>query len=167
VQLPEDSDQRTEARIKRKCGNAAAAAAEFVEAIIVRLTALLQGRPIDLTDIALNMTGIGDLEQRVCDIARQIPAGATLTYGEIATRLGDRLLAREVGRALGRSPFPLIVPCHRVLAAGGKAGGFSASGGVNTKLRLLAIEGVHFAAAPSPPPKRPGGTQLGLFDGAP
>jgi methylated-DNA-[protein]-cysteine S-methyltransferase len=64
-----------------------------------------------------------------------------MTYGEIADRLGDKLLAREVGTALGQNPCPIIMPCHRVLAAGGKTGGFSASGGVVTKLRLLTIEG--------------------------
>ena len=72
---------------------------------------------------------------------RQIPPGETLTYGEIATRLGDRLLARDVGAALGKNPWPIVVPCHRVTAAHGGAGGFSAFGGVGTKHRLLRIEG--------------------------
>ena len=70
-----------------------------------------------------------------------------MTYGEIAERLGDKLLAREVGTALGQNPCPIIMPCHRVLAAGGKTGGFSAPGGVVSKLRLLTIEG----AQPSGP----------------
>ena len=86
-------------------------------------------------------------ERRVYDVARTIAPGATLTYGEIAARLGDRGLARDVGQALGRNPFPLIVPCHRVLAAGGKVGGFSANGGVTTKLRLLTIEGARTSDA--------------------
>ena len=73
-------------------------------------------------------------------IARTIPAGDTLTYGQIATRLGDPSLAREVGQALAKNPFPIVVPCHRVIAAGGKLGGFSARGGVSTKQRLLSIE---------------------------
>ena len=64
-----------------------------------------------------------------------------MTYGEIAERLGDKSLARAVGQAMGENPTPIIMPCHRVLAAGGKTGGFSASGGVVTKLRLLTIEG--------------------------
>jgi O-6-methylguanine DNA methyltransferase len=76
-------------------------------------------------------------DRRVYDVARTIAPGATLSYGEISARLGARDLAREVGQALGRNPFPIIVPCHRVLAAGGKAGGFSANGGIMTKLRLL------------------------------
>ena len=75
--------------------------------------------------------------------------GATLSYGEISTRLGARDLAREVGQALGRNPFPIIVPCHRVLAAGGKAGGFSANGGITTKLRLLTIERARTSDTPT------------------
>src|SRR5229473_2207847 len=83
-------------------------------------------------------------------IGVQLPeAGATLSYGEIAARLGERGLARDVGQALGRNPLPLIVPCHRVLAAGGKAGGFSANGGVTTKLRLLTIERARTSDAPT------------------
>ena len=88
-------------------------------------------------------------DRRVYEITRTIAAGATLSYGDIAARLGDRGLAREVGQALGRNPFPLIVPCHRVLAAGGKAGGFSANGGVTTKLRLLTIERARTSDAPT------------------
>ncbi len=86
------------------------------------------------------MDAVEPFERRVYDVARTIPVGHTLTYGQIATRLGDRLLAREVGQALGRNPFPIVVPCHRVLAANGKLGGFSAPGGVATKQRLLEIE---------------------------
>ena len=74
-------------------------------------------------------------------LTRAIPRGATRTYGEVAAELGDPGAARAVGQALGRNPFPIIVPCHRVLAAAGRPGGFSAHGGVATKLRLLAIEG--------------------------
>jgi methylated-DNA-[protein]-cysteine S-methyltransferase len=86
------------------------------------------------------MDAVEPFEQRVYEVARTIPAGQTLTYGQIATRLGDRLLARDVGQALGRNQFPIVVPCHRVLAASGKLGGFSAPGGVATKQRLLEIE---------------------------
>ncbi len=78
---------------------------------------------------------------------RKIQAGETLTYGEIAARLGDPVQAREVGQSLGRNPWPIIVPCHRVTAANGKTGGFSAHGGVTTKLRLLAIESAHATSA--------------------
>ena len=81
-------------------------------------------------------------------MARSIPPGATLTYGELAMRIGEPQAARAVGQALGANPFPIIVPCHRVLAAGGKSGGFSADGGVRTKLRLLQIEGAPLGGVP-------------------
>lgn len=83
---------------------------------------------------------IPDFNRRVYAIARQIPPGRTMTYGEIAQRLGDKALARAVGQAMGENPTPIVMPCHRVLAASGKTGGFSAPGGVATKLRLLTIE---------------------------
>jgi O-6-methylguanine DNA methyltransferase len=95
------------------------------------------------------MDGVPEFDRRVYAVARDIAPGATLSYGEIAARLGERGLARDVGQALGRNPFPLIVPCHRVLAAGSKAGGFSANGGVTTKLRLLTIERARTSDAPT------------------
>src|SRR6516164_1571350 len=103
----------------------------------------------DLSAAALDMDGVAEFDRRVYEVARSIAPGATLSYGEIAARLGERGLARDVGQALGRNPFPLIVPCHRVLAAGGKAGGFSANGGVTTKLRLLTIERARTSDAPT------------------
>ncbi|WP_372524710.1 methylated-DNA--[protein]-cysteine S-methyltransferase [Piscinibacter sp.] len=112
-----------------------------VQAAIDGIVALLRGEPVDLRGVALDMDGVPPLHRRVYEVARDIAPGATLSYGEISARLGDPGSARAVGQALGRNPFPLIVPCHRVLAAGGKAGGFSAPGGVTTKLRLLEIEG--------------------------
>jgi methylated-DNA-[protein]-cysteine S-methyltransferase len=87
------------------------------------------------------MARVSPFDRQVYEVARTIPAGGTMTYGEIAAQLGDRAVAREVGQALARNPFPILVPCHRVLAAGGRIGGFSANGGVATKRRLLAIDG--------------------------
>jgi methylated-DNA-[protein]-cysteine S-methyltransferase len=86
------------------------------------------------------MDSMSDFDRRVYEIARSIPPGRVLTYGEVASRLGiDN--ARAIGQALGRNPIAVIVPCHRIVAAGGKLGGFSAPGGATTKRRLLAIEG--------------------------
>jgi len=100
--------------------------------------------------VALDWTGVGAFERRVYEVARAIRPGATLTYGEVAARLGETpLAAREVGQALGRNPFPIVVPCHRVVAAGGKSGGFSARGGAATKLKLLRIEGAEAAGPPT------------------
>lgn len=106
----------------------------------------LAGEPTDLSGIPLDVSRTPEFHVRVYEIARAIPAGETLTYGEIAERLGDKLLARDVGQALGKNPWPIVVPCHRVTAAGGKLGGFSARGGQRTKLKLLAIEGAKAAS---------------------
>jgi methylated-DNA-[protein]-cysteine S-methyltransferase len=105
------------------------------------ITSLLRGEPIDLLDVVLDLDGVPEFHRRVYELTRQILPGETRTYGELATALGEPGAARAVGQALGRNPFPIVVPCHRVLAAGGKYGGFSAPGGVTTKLRLLEIEG--------------------------
>jgi methylated-DNA-[protein]-cysteine S-methyltransferase len=142
VQLPEANEKTTRARLLRRyAGARETAPSEDVGRAIDGIVALLAGKPHDLTGVVIDDDGIPAFNRRVYAIARTIPPGATMTYGEIAERLGDKSLAREVGRAMGENPTPIIMPCHRVLAAGGKSGGFSASGGVVTKLRLLTIEG--------------------------
>jgi methylated-DNA-[protein]-cysteine S-methyltransferase len=117
-------------------------------ATVEGIRALLRGEKADLTSAPLDLSRTPEFHARVYDVARAIPAGETLTYGEIAEKLGDKLLARDVGQALGKNPWPIVVPCHRVTAAGGKPGGFSARGGVSTKLKLLRIEGAKAAAQP-------------------
>jgi methylated-DNA-[protein]-cysteine S-methyltransferase len=117
---------------------------------VVSIKALASAGRADFSQIALDMDQIEAFDRSVYDVARAIAAGATLTYGEIAARLGDRSLARAVGGALGRNPWPLIVPCHRVTAANGALGGFSAYGGRAAKLRLLAIERAAAADADLP-----------------
>ena len=105
-----------------------------------RIAALLRGEPDDLRSIPLDMDGVGPFARRVYEAARAIPPGRTATYGEIARRVGSPRSARAVGQALGRNPFALVVPCHRVLGASGALCGFSARGGTAVKRRLLAIE---------------------------
>ncbi len=105
------------------------------------IVGLLRGEATDLSAVALDMDRVPAFHRRVYEVARTIAPGKTLSYGQVATRLGMPNSARAVGQALGRNPFAIVVPCHRVLAAGGKAGGFSADGGVTTKLRLLSLEG--------------------------
>ena len=90
---------------------------------------------------ALDLGATGDFERAVYAAARAIPAGTTITYGTLAARVGDPGQARAVGQALGRNPWPIVVPCHRITAADGRMGGFSAPGGTRTKLKLLEIEG--------------------------
>ncbi len=141
VQLPEAHVAGTRARLLRRLPQAEARTPPAaVQRAIEGIVALLAGEPVDLGDVPLDMDGVPEFHRRVYALARQIPPGRTLTYGEIATALGEPEAARAVGQALGRNPFTIVVPCHRVLAAGGRPGGFSARGGVNTKLRLLAIE---------------------------
>jgi len=142
VGFPEGSEQATRKRILRRHPSASDASPPGrVQAVIDDIVALLAGEPRDLGRVAIDTDGLPEFNRRVYEIARAIPPGATLSYGEVAERLGDRHLAREVGEALSQNPLPIIVPCHRVLAAGGRVGGFSAYGGIRTKLRLLSIEG--------------------------
>jgi methylated-DNA-[protein]-cysteine S-methyltransferase len=150
VQLPEASEARTRARMRRRFpGAPEAPPPPSVQRAIEGIVQLLQGDAIDLAAVALDMAGVPSFDRRVYEVARTIPTGATLSYGDIATRLSAPGEARAVGQALGQNPFPLVVPCHRVLGAGGKVGGFSANGGIATKLRLLSIEGARTSSAPT------------------
>jgi methylated-DNA-[protein]-cysteine S-methyltransferase len=149
VQLPERSESATRNRMARRYPAARAAApSALAQRAIAGIVALLGGEPRDLADIVVDLAAASDFNRHVYAVARGIGPGATLTYGEIAERLGDRALARDVAQALSENPCPIIVPCHRVLAAGGKTGGFSGPGGVATKLRLLSIEGAQVEDGP-------------------
>jgi methylated-DNA-[protein]-cysteine S-methyltransferase len=150
VQLPEACDSTTRGRLLQRVPHASEASAPAqVQRAIDGIVALLQGEATDLSFVMLDMERVPPFHRRVYEITRSIPPSETLTYGEVATRLGAPGSARAVGQALGRNPFAIIVPCHRVLAAGGKAGGFSASGGITTKLQLLSIEGRQPTNAPT------------------
>jgi len=150
VQLPMGSEEKTRARIRQRHGEIAESKpTSEVQGAIDGIIELLSGKPNDLRDIELDLDGVPEFHRGVYDIARTIPPGQTMTYGDIAKRLGGVELSREVGQALGRNPCPIVVPCHRVLAAGNKPGGFSANGGVVTKLKMLAIEGTPVNHTPS------------------
>jgi len=150
VSLPGASDGRTRNRIRqRHPGAVEAAPPADIRQAIDAIVALLGGEPRDLSSLALDMDGVPELHRRVYEIARTIPPGETRTYGEVARRLGDPRQARAVGQALAQNPFAIVVPCHRVLAAGGRTGGFSAPGGTATKLRILEIEGATARAIPT------------------
>jgi methylated-DNA-[protein]-cysteine S-methyltransferase len=146
VQLPELDAAATRQRMLERFPDAREA---MPPAVIVEvrdaIVALLHGEKPDLSSVALDMEAVPTFHRRVYEAARAIMPGETLTEGA----------ARAVGQALGRNPFPIIVPCHRVLAASGKLGGFSAHGGIETKRKLLEIEGVSpgtpslFESAPS------------------
>jgi methylated-DNA-[protein]-cysteine S-methyltransferase len=142
VQLPEGREEKTRARVLRRLpGAREGEPPRAVARAVAAIQALLRGEASDLSGVALDMQGVSDFQRRVYEAVRRIPPGQTRSYGEVAALLGERGLARAVGVALGRNPFPLVVPCHRVLAASGRLGGFSAQGGVTTKLRLLRLEG--------------------------
>jgi methylated-DNA-[protein]-cysteine S-methyltransferase len=152
VQLPERSTGATRARLRKRFPDLAERtpspeAAQALDGMV----ALLNGDQTDLTGIRLDLTGVPDFHRKAYEIARTIPPGATLSYGDIATRLNAPGSARAVGQAMGNNPFAIIVPCHRVVAADGRIGGFSATGGSVTKIRMLAIE-------------RPDAAELTLFD---
>lgn len=154
--LPAASDGRLRARLERSFPDVVEAAPPgWVEAAKAAVVRLLSGEPEAFEDLPLDLAALADFERRVLELTRQIPVGETRTYGEIAAALGTPGAARAVGRALGANPIPIIIPCHRVLAAGGKSGGFSAPGGASTKLKILEIEGA-----------RRGG-ELELFDRLP
>ncbi len=121
--------------------------AEPDAALSARIIAYAEGEHVEFDDVPLDLAGLPDFAVAVYRDILGLRWGDTTTYGEIARRLGDVQLSRAVGQALGANPIQLIVPCHRVLAAGGKYGGFSAPGGVDSKLRMLRLEG----AAVDPP----------------
>jgi methylated-DNA-[protein]-cysteine S-methyltransferase len=152
VQLPERAADATRARLLRAHPEAEESTGSLPPEIVRAIdgmTGLLSGDRDDLRDVPVDLDGVPEFNRRVYDIARRIDPGDTMTYGEIAAQLGSPHDSRAVGQALGHNPVPLIVPCHRVLAAGGKLGGFSARGGVTTKLRLLDIEGAEPGGQPS------------------
>ncbi len=159
VQLPEGNTDATRARMRKRFSEAVERAPDgLAQQAIHGIVALLNGERRNLSDVAIDDSATPEFNARVYRIVRQIPPGQTLTYGEVAERLGDKTLARAVGQAMGQNPCPVVMPCHRVLAAsdrnGAKTGGFSAPGGVVTKLKLLTIEGA-----------QPGGPTL--FDALP
>jgi len=125
-----------------------------IRAAIDGIVAVLAGQPVDLRWIPLDEAGLDPFRRSVYDATRGIAVGRTATYGEIARTIGrgDAEGAREVGAALARNPFPIVVPCHRVVGANGKLTGFSAPGGLETKRRMLELEGA------------PGYGQQALFD---
>ena len=150
VNLPEGSEESTRAGVVKRFPEAAEAKPDAeVQKIIGEVVALIAGDKIDFSHVTLDHAPLPEFSKRVYEIVRTIPIGQTLTYGDIAKKLGDVSLSREIGQAMGRNPTPVIMPCHRVVAASGKTGGFSAPGGVDTKMKLLSIERRHGNHAPT------------------
>jgi methylated-DNA-[protein]-cysteine S-methyltransferase len=147
--LPERDQTVARASLLRRFpGVATAEPPPDVASVMDGIRALLRGEKPTLHEAQLDLARVPQFNARVYTITRQIPPGETMTYGAIALKIGDRHLAQAIGGVLGRNPWPIIVPCHRVTAAGGKLGGFTARGGTRTKLKLLAIEGAPAGAQP-------------------
>ncbi|ATC23628.1 methylated-DNA--[protein]-cysteine S-methyltransferase [Caulobacter vibrioides] len=150
VQLPEATPGAAWARLRKRFPDAVEAdPPPELEAVIDRVRDLLAGDRDDLADIVLDVKGQSAFNLRVYAIARAIPPGETSTYGQVARALGEPGAARAVGKALGENPWPIVVPCHRVLGSSGSMGGFSASGGSATKAQLLTIEKARTSGAPT------------------
>jgi methylated-DNA-[protein]-cysteine S-methyltransferase len=113
----------------------------FVREAIHGMVAVMAGMARDLRDVPLDDRAIDPFRRAVYAATREIAPGTTRSYGEVARSIGYPDGAREVGAALARNPFPIVVPCHRVVAANGALTGFSAPGGLATKRRMLALEG--------------------------
>lgn len=141
-QLPEATMELTESRIAQNSGGRKSSEQPLhMSKIIKRVCEHFKGVVQDFRNVPVDLDGVGPFARKVYEAAREIPVGQTVTYAELANALGQPAATRAVGRALGRNPIPLIIPCHRVLAAHGKPGGFSAHGGRVTKAKLLAMEG--------------------------
>jgi methylated-DNA-[protein]-cysteine S-methyltransferase len=142
VQLPEARELETRRRLFQLYPDAREMRAPLnVEIAIEGMVALLRGQPADLAEVVLDMSGIANFNRRVYELARGIPWGETRTYGEIAARMRASGASHSVAQAIGKNPFMLIVPCHRVLEAGHYADKISPHGGSISKRRLLSIEG--------------------------
>lgn len=141
TRLPDVEPDLTKRSLARGTGGGEGNPSDTIQRAIKAIQLLLDGERKDLSFIHCDMKHAKPFALRVYDVARAIPVGKTMTYGIIAEQLGDKQLSQKVGQILGRNPLPIIVPCHRVLGANGKLTGFSATGGIKTKLKMLEIEG--------------------------
>jgi methylated-DNA-[protein]-cysteine S-methyltransferase len=137
--LPQSDGSAVERRL-RAAAVRCEAPPPAIRKVIGEIQRYFEGARIDFASAALDLSAVDDFRRSVYQAARGIPFGRTITYGALARSIGAPEAARDVGQALGRNPIPLIVPCHRIVASGGKLGGFSAPGGRTTKQRMLALE---------------------------
>lgn len=150
--LPERERVSVELRLVRQCACHAVPAQQqpaWIVGLIQSIIAYARGEIVDFMAVPVDLADVDDFRRAIYAAARELPFGETTTYGELASKAGHTGLARETGAALGANPVPLVIPCHRILAAGGKIGGFSAPGGSVTKTRMLALEGVRVGPPPA------------------
>jgi methylated-DNA-[protein]-cysteine S-methyltransferase len=151
-QLPSQHANQTERNLLRRTANATPGAPPaWVDEIVERAKRYYAGESIDFSDVVVDLSELNEFSRKIYTTLRNFEWGKTTTYGALAKQLGveDWEGARDVGQAMGKNQVPLIIPCHRVLAAGNKIGGFSAPGGAETKQRMLELEGV--SLGPEPP----------------
>src|SRR5271165_6592067 len=153
-QLPVKSAEAADRLMRRRADGAdPGALPEDVAGIVAAAKRYFDGEETDFSQVRLDLDGENAFFSQIYDALRRVGWGRTTTYGALAKEIGaGREAARDVGEAMARNPAPLIIPCHRVLAAGGKIGGFSAPGGSKTKIRMLELEGVRVAPPPAPQP---------------
>lgn len=163
ITLPEASDAATRQRLTRSAPTATesseASAPPAIAAAIALIVQHVRGEMAALDTIVLVMDDVPAFHRQVYEATRKIPRGHTVSYGALAQALGKPGAARAIGQAMGQNPFPIVVPCHRVLAAHHATGGFSAHGGVETKARLLAAEGTILVTQPELPFAAPPSTR--------
>lgn len=142
VSFPEACDDKTRAHLRRRApGAEETAPTDEIARLIEDIVSLFNGEARDLSYARLDMEGVGHFERAVYALSLGIKPGEAKTYGDLAKALGDVAQSRRVGQALGRNPFPIVVPCHRIVGASGAMTGFSAPGGAELKRKLLKIEG--------------------------
>jgi methylated-DNA-[protein]-cysteine S-methyltransferase len=161
VQLPEKDRETTERRLAAKSHGTTVDPPPWVAALIVDIQKYCVGEKIDFSNVAVDLGGMDDFSRRIYTALRGVGFGDTVTYGDLAKQLGLSGWegARDIGAAMGSNRVPIVIPCHRVLAAGNKPGGFSAYGGIKTKQKLLALEGVSLDKpdkTDNEPPRLPG-----------
>ncbi len=146
--LPTGSPEAAERALLRGLADAEpGTSAPHADEAVARAKRYFEGVRIDFSDVKLDLHDRPEFFRHVYTATRQVGWGETTTYGAVAKWLGTAPeTARDIGQAMARNPVPLIIPCHRVLAAGGKVGGFSAPGGAAAKMRMLGLEGVHIDA---------------------
>jgi len=149
VWLPEANVERLRSRLARRLAQVPEAAPPVDVAAAMRaMVCLIGGERNDLLDVRIDDSRLSAFDRSVYAAARGIAAGRVVTYAALAEHVGGAASARAIGQSLGRNPFPIVVPCHRIVAAAGALGGFSAPGGTATKRRLLTIENARLEGPP-------------------
>ncbi len=155
VTMGHATQQEAADRVQRECPEANGAASACLREAADQMDRYFAGEPVDLRTIPVRLEGGTAFQRRVVEALRRVNYGETITYGELATRAGAPRAARAVGTVMARNRTPLLVPCHRVIAAGGCLGGFSAAQGVSLKQALLTLESGKDSPRPRPTRKRP------------